>query len=74
MGVLRERFGTMPDGTEVYKYILNNKSGVSASFLTLGGVWVSMMAPDRKGSLGDVVLGYDDLTAIGRIRPISEPL
>lgn len=69
MGVLKERFGTMPDGTEVYKYILNNKSGVSASFLTLGGVWVSMMAPDRKGSLGDVVLGYDDLDSYRKNPP-----
>lgn len=61
MGISKEGFGTMPDGTEVYKYTMNNKNGVTASFITLGGVWVSMMAPDRNGKMEDVVLGYDDL-------------
>ena len=36
MAIAKERFGCMPDGTEVYKYTLTNKNGVSASFITLG--------------------------------------
>ena len=61
MAVQKDLFGTMPDGTEVTRYTLSNDNGVSASFITLGGVWVSMMAPDRDGHFADVVLGYDQL-------------
>ena len=43
MAIEKNSFGKMPDGTEVYKYTLTNKNGVSASFITLGGVWVSMV-------------------------------
>lgn len=61
MSIQKEHFGNMPDGQEVFKYTLTNKEGVSASFITLGAVWVSMMVPDREGKMTDVVLGYDDL-------------
>lgn len=61
MAIAKESFGLMPDGTEVFKYTLVNRHKVSASFITLGGVWVSMMVPDREGKLEDVVLGYDSL-------------
>ena len=61
MAVQKEHFGNMPDGQEVFKYTLTNKEGVSASFITLGAVWVSMAVPDREGRMADVVLGYDDV-------------
>lgn len=61
MAIQKELFGKMPDGTEVTRYLLSNDNGVSASFITLGGVWVSMTVPDRKGDFEDVVLGYDRL-------------
>ena len=61
MAVQKEHFGNMPDGQEVMKYMLTNKEGVSASFITLGAVWVSMVVPDREGKMADVVLGYDDV-------------
>ncbi|WP_320937203.1 aldose epimerase family protein [Enterocloster lavalensis] len=61
MAILKELFGNMPDKTEVYKYTLTNGHGVSASFITLGAVWVSMLVPGRDGQMADVVLGYDDL-------------
>ena len=38
MAIEKNSFGKMPDGTEVYKYTLTNKNGVSASFITLGGI------------------------------------
>ena len=52
------KFGQLPDGQEVERYILSNRNGLSASFLTLGGIWSTMMAPDRNGVTADVVLGY----------------
>lgn len=61
MAMEKNVFGTMPTGEEVYKYTLTNEHGISASFITLGAVWVSMMVPDKRGDLRDVVLGYDTL-------------
>ena len=61
MSVVKDLFGTMPDGTDVERYTLTNRKGVSASFITLGAVWVTMMAPDRKGKFEDVILGYDSV-------------
>lgn len=66
MAIEKNSFGKMPDGTEVYRYTLTNKNGVSASFITLGGVWVSMVVPDKEGTMADVVLGYDDLDSYRR--------
>lgn len=54
-----EKFGNLPDGREVNRYILTNQQGVCASFTDLGGVWTSMIVPDRTGNMTDVVLGYD---------------
>lgn len=69
MGIVKDVFGAMPDGTKVYKYTLKNHKGVSASFITLGGVWVSMIVPDREGIMEDVVLGYDDLDSYRKNTP-----
>lgn len=52
-------FGTMEQGTEVFRYTLTNDNGVSASFTDLGGIWLTMMVPDRNGQMADVVLGHD---------------
>lgn len=61
MAFEKKLFGVMPDGKEVEQYILTNDNGVSASFLTLGGIWHSMIVPDRNGAMNDVVLGYDNV-------------
>ena len=37
MAIAKESFGTMPDGTEVYRYTLINKNKVSASFMGFHG-------------------------------------
>jgi aldose 1-epimerase len=61
MSVTQDRFGTMPDGEEVLRYTITNNSGASASLLTYGATWQSMLVPDRSGAMRDVVLGYDTL-------------
>lgn len=55
----KEPFGQMPDGRMVHKYTLTNKNQVTAVFLDLGAIWQSMLVPDQRGNLADVVLGYD---------------
>lgn len=54
-------FGTLPDGREVWKITLQNRSGARVELLNLGaaihGVWV----PDRRGALQNVTLSYSDV-------------
>ncbi len=59
MAIKVERFGETPEGNQVDLYTLTNENGISASFTNLGGIWVSMIVPDKNGGLADVVLGYD---------------
>ncbi len=59
MSVERVLFGEMPDGREVYKYILTNSNEVSAHVLTLGATLCTFYAEDKNGELRDVLLGFD---------------
>lgn len=54
-------FGKMPDGTAVTLYTLTNKNGVAISVMTYGATVQSIKAPDAKGQIADVVLGFDNL-------------
>ena len=54
-------FGTTPDGTSISLYTLTNKNGMELAITNYGGAVVSLKVPDRKGTLADVVLGYDTL-------------
>jgi aldose 1-epimerase len=59
--VTKRVFGTGPNGEEVYLYTLRNNHGVEMSITNYGGAITSILAPDRNGEFGDVVLGYDTL-------------
>ena len=53
-------FGSV-DGRKVDLYTLTNSRGAEARVITYGGAVVSLRVPDRRGRMGDVVLGYDDI-------------
>src|SRR5258706_1055243 len=53
--------GTLSDETPIERHVLSNASGMEVSFLTLGGIITSVMAPDRHGNLSDVTPGFDRL-------------
>ncbi len=57
----REPFGRLPDGEESALYTLCAENGLCVSITNYGGTITSILAPDREGALGDVVLGYDTL-------------
>lgn len=61
MGITSRKWGVMPDGTPVELFTLMNGCGMEASIATYGGVITRLTAPDRAGSMADVVLGYDSL-------------
>ena len=65
----KESFGKLPDGTAVDLYTLTNANGIEAKITNYGGIVVSLKTPDRKGSLSDVVLGYETVDGYVRKNP-----
>ena len=61
-GVRRELFGTTPDGQSVELITLTNGRGMELRAMTRGATITHLRVPDRSGTLGDVVLGYDSLS------------
>jgi aldose 1-epimerase len=59
--IARDRFGLLPDGTEVEVISLVGAGRLRLRFITFGGIIISLEAPDRDGKLADVTLGYDSL-------------
>ncbi|MEG8275616.1 aldose epimerase family protein [Streptomyces sp. AHA2] len=57
---MNELFGTLSDGTEVYRWTLE-RAGVRVRVLTYGGIVQCVEVPDREGHTGNVVLGFGDL-------------
>ena len=49
------------DGKPIRLYILTNKSGAEVTVTNFGAKIVSLMVPDKKGNLTDVVLGHDSI-------------
>jgi aldose 1-epimerase len=49
------------DNKDVNLYTLTNKNGMSVRIMNYGGYITNIMAPDKNGEMGDVVLGFDSL-------------
>jgi aldose 1-epimerase len=67
--VTKAPFGQAPDGKAVDIYTLKNAHGVEVGAMTYGGIIVSFRAPDRRGQLDDIVLGYDSLAGYVKSSP-----
>jgi aldose 1-epimerase len=50
-------FGTTA-GADVFCYTISNERGFQVSVITYGGAITSLLAPNRNGDFGDVVLGF----------------
>jgi aldose 1-epimerase len=61
-------FGTTQSGQHVDAYTLQSKS-IRMRVLTLGGIITHLEVPDRSGTLGDIVLGFDDLAPYETVSP-----
>ncbi|CAM5713343.1 aldose epimerase family protein [Streptomyces fumanus] len=57
---VKELFGTLADGTKVYRWSLEN-GGTRMKVLSYGGVVQSLEIPDRRGRYANVSLGFDNL-------------
>ena len=66
LSVSKAAFGSV-DGKAVDRYTLANRS-MEVSILTYGGIIQELWAPDRRGRLANVTLGYKDLEGYTRLR------
>ncbi|QNH63537.1 galactose mutarotase [Hymenobacter sediminicola] len=55
-------FGKTTDGAAVQIYTLTNAHGMKVSITNYGGIITSLVVPDKDGKLGDVVLGFDEIS------------
>src|SRR5271170_5614994 len=54
-------FGATKAGKMTQLYTMTNEHGAEVSITDFGATVVSIKVPDRSGTLGDVVLGYDNV-------------
>jgi aldose 1-epimerase len=59
--ITKADFGTTRDGKKVDIYTLTNANGLQTKITNYGGTVVSLLVPDRVGTLADIVLGFDHL-------------
>ena len=55
-------FGKTIDGTEAQLFTLTNAHGLKATITNYGGTLTSLLVPDKNGKLGDVILGFDNVS------------
>jgi aldose 1-epimerase len=58
VGVQQQSFGTR-EGRPVIVYTLTNAHGLQVKAMTYGAIILSILVPDRKGEIGDIVLGHE---------------
>ncbi len=63
MNLTRIPFGALPDGSQADLYTLTNDNGLQASITNYGGIIVTVMTPDRNGTLANINLGFDNLAS-----------
>lgn len=56
-------YGDLADGTAVSLVTLSNGNGVEVDIISYGGIITRLIAPDRNGESGNIVLALDDLEA-----------
>jgi aldose 1-epimerase len=54
-------WGKLADGRVVHRFVLTNKSGMTAEISDYGGTVLRLLTRNRKGDLGDVTLGFNKI-------------
>jgi aldose 1-epimerase len=60
----RASFQSTIDGKATDLYTIKNSHGMFAKITNLGAKFEQLVVPDRDGTLGDVVLGYESIDAV----------
>lgn len=68
--IQKSDFGKTEDGLPVDIFTLTNKNGMTVKVTTFGATVTEIIVPDRNGTLGNVVLGFDNIAQYeGRNNP-----
>lgn len=59
----KKEFGMTKNGEMAYLYTIKNDNNMEIAVTDFGAALVSVLVPDKNGSIRDVVLGYDDAAA-----------
>ncbi len=59
---IQERYLGQADHKSVSLYSLSNKNGVKVEIMNYGGIVTSVSTPDKNGTTGDIVLGFDNFS------------
>ncbi len=59
MSVSTTYFGKTKDGEDILLYTIKNERGMEASVTNFGAVLVTLLVPDKAGTVKDLVLGFD---------------
>ena len=68
--ITKKPFGKAPSGQAVSLYTLTNKHGAQVKITNYGGIVTSIIVPDRRGHLGDVALGFDNIEGYIKHSPV----
>lgn len=60
--IQKQSFGEMEDGQKVDLFTLANSNGMGVSITNYGGIITKIIVPDKDDKMGDVILGYDNLS------------
>jgi len=55
-------FGKLPTGQDTTLYTFTNANGIVVKVTNYGGIITAINTPDKNGKLGDIVLGFDNVT------------
>ncbi|WP_433472478.1 aldose epimerase family protein [Spirillospora sp. CA-142024] len=59
-GIKKDLFGSLEDGTKVWRYTITNRS-IRVRIITYGGIVQTIEVPDARGRMGNVALGFAGL-------------
>lgn len=65
MSITSRSFGRMSGGETATLFEMTNARGTRVRVTDAGAIWQGADVPDREGALGDVVLGFDDVSGYG---------
>ena len=67
MSITQEDYGHTKDGRLVVEYTLKNENGMVVKIINFGAAVTSILIPDKKGNVDDVVLGYKNFEGEARL-------
>lgn len=68
MKISKSEFGKV-NGEIVYLFSLENDNGIRTSITNYGGIMTTLFVPDKKGTIEDVILGFDNFNSYLKENP-----